>query len=50
MCVWGVGGGEGSYLFDKSIYNYLCNQYLSPLKLLVRIPLKRAVLDTTLCD
>ena len=31
-------------------YNYLCNQYLSPLMLWVRIPLRRGVLDTTLCD
>ena len=30
-------------------YNYLCNQCLSPLKLWVRIPLRRVVLDTTLC-
>ena len=30
--------------------NYLCNQYLSPLKLYVRIPKRRGVLDTTLCD
>ena len=29
---------------------YLCNQYLSPLKLWVRIPLRSVVLDTTLCD
>jgi hypothetical protein len=32
------------------IYNYLCNQCLSPLTLRVRIPLWRGVLDTTLCD
>jgi hypothetical protein len=32
------------------IYNYLCNQYLSPLTLWVWILLKRNVLDTTLCD
>jgi len=31
------------------IYNYLCNQCLSPITLWVRIPLKRDVLDTTLC-
>jgi hypothetical protein len=34
----------------KYIFNYLCNQYLSPLKLWVRIPLRRGVLDTTFCD
>jgi hypothetical protein len=32
------------------IYNYLCNQCLSPLTLWVRIPFMRGVLDTTLCD
>jgi hypothetical protein len=31
------------------IYNYLCNQCLSPLKMWVRTPLRRDVLDTTLC-
>ena len=32
------------------IYNYLCNQCLSPLTLWVRTLLRRGVLDTTLCD
>jgi hypothetical protein len=32
------------------IYNYLCNQCLSTLRLWVRIPFRRGVLDTTLCD
>ena len=32
------------------ICRFLCNQCLSPLKLWVRIPLRRGVLDTTLCD
>ena len=42
---------EGFVWYDGSWnYNYLCNQCLSPLKLWVRIPLRRAVLDTTLCD
>jgi len=31
------------------IYNYLCNQGLSPLTLWVRILLMRDVLDATLC-
>ena len=39
-----------SWSYDSWIYNYLCNQYLSPLTLWVRIPLRRGVLDTTLCD
>ena len=32
------------------INNYLCNQCLSSLPLWVRIPLRRGVLDKTLCD
>jgi hypothetical protein len=36
--------------YGSWIYNYLCNQYISPLMLWVRIPLRRAVLDTTLYD
>ena len=32
------------------IYNYICNQFLSPLTLWVRIPLRRRVVDTTLGD
>ena len=32
------------------IYNYLCNQCLSPLTLWVRISLRRGLLDITLCD
>ena len=32
------------------IYNYLCNQCLSPLTLWVRTLLRRGVLNTTLCD
>ena len=32
------------------IYNYLCNQCLSPLTFWVRIPLRRYILNTPLCD
>ena len=32
------------------IYNYICNQYLPPRRLSVRIRAWRGVLDTTLCD
>jgi len=39
-----------SWPYGSWIYNYLCNQCLSPLTLWVRIPLRRGVLDTTLCD
>ena len=41
----GRGRMVGSWISD-----YLCNQCLSPLKLWVRIPLRRCELDTTLCD
>ena len=37
-----------SYNYGSWIYNYLCNQYLSPLVLWVRIPLRSRY--TTLCD
>jgi hypothetical protein len=36
--------------YGSWIYNYLCNQCLSPLTLWVQIPLRWGVLDTTLCD
>jgi hypothetical protein len=38
------------WLYGSWIYNYPCNRCLSPLKLWVRTPLRRGVLDTTLCD
>jgi hypothetical protein len=36
--------------YGSWIYNYLCNQCLSLLKLWVRIQLRRGVLDTILCN
>jgi hypothetical protein len=39
-----------SWSYGSWIYNYLCNQCLSPLTLWDRIPLRRDVLDTTICD
>jgi len=39
-----------SWSYGSWIYNYLCNQCLSPLKLWVQILLRRGVLDTTICD
>ena len=39
-----------SWWYCSQIYDYLCNQCLSQLMLWVRIPLRRGVLDTTLCD
>ena len=41
---------ERSWSHGSWIYKYLCNQCLSTLKFWVRIPLRRGVLDTTLCD
>jgi hypothetical protein len=52
--VWGVHGCHGRdrnrMVVGFTILKYLCNQCLSPLKLWVRIPPRRGVLDTTLCD
>ena len=43
-------GCRWPWSYGSWIYNYLCNQCLSPLTLWVRIQLRRGVLDTTLCD
>ena len=43
-------GPSWSWTYGSWIYNYLCNQCLSPLMLWVRILLRWGVLDTTLCD
>jgi hypothetical protein len=45
-------GKSWSYalLYGSWMYIYLCNQCLSPLKLWVRIPLRRGVPDKTSCD
>jgi len=45
-------GGRGSpwsWSYGSWTDNYLCHQYLSPFTLWARIPLRRGVLDTTLC-
>jgi hypothetical protein len=42
-------GPSWSWSYGSWIYNYLCNQCLSPLRLRVQIPLRRGVLETTLC-
>jgi hypothetical protein len=39
-----------SWSYGSWIYNYICNQCLSPLMLWVLTPPRRGVLDTTLCD
>ena len=43
-------GPSWLWSYDSWIYNYLYNQRLSPLMLLVRTPFMVGVLDTTLCD
>jgi len=43
-------GPSWSWSYGSWIYKYLCNQYLSPLTLLVRTLLRRGVLYTMLCD
>jgi hypothetical protein len=39
-----------SWSYGSWIYNYLCNQCLSLLTMWFQIPLRRGVLDATLCD
>ena len=39
-----------SWSYGSWIYNYLCNQCLSPLTLWVRTRFRQGVLNTTLCD
>jgi hypothetical protein len=47
----GVMRGQSlSWSYGSWIYSYLCNQRISPLTLCVRSPLRRGVLDATLCD
>jgi hypothetical protein len=41
---------NGRWSYGSWVYNYLCNQCLSPLMLRVRIPLRRGAFDTALCD
>jgi hypothetical protein len=45
-----MGGPSWSWSYVSWIYNYLCNQCLSPIKLWVWTRSWRGVLDTTLCD
>ena len=44
------GGPSWLWWYGSCIYNYICNQCLSPLTLWVRIPVMRGELDTALCD
>ena len=43
-------GSSWSWSHGSWIYNYLWNQYQSPLTLWARTPLKRGAIDTTLCN
>jgi hypothetical protein len=45
-----INSQRPSWSYDSWIYNYLCIQCLSPLKLWVWTQLRRGELDTTLCD
>jgi len=47
ICIQKVPSWSWSY--GRKIYNYMCNQCLSLLTLWVRMPLRRSVLDTTIC-
>ena len=46
----GLGGRRCDRMVVGFNHSYLCNQCLSPLTLWVRTPLRRGVLDITLCD
>jgi len=48
--IYCLRGPSWLWSYGSWIYNYLCNQYLSPLTLWVWTLLRRGVLDTTLCD
>jgi hypothetical protein len=51
FCIFYTKRGDSlSWSYGSWIYNYICSQCLSPLTLRVQIPLRRGVLDTTLCD
>ena len=50
LCLFHHVRGHCDHDHRAMIYNYLFNQCLSPLKLWIRIPLRRGVLNTTLCD
>jgi hypothetical protein len=50
ILILNAGRGSWSWSYGSWIYNNLCNQCLSLLKLWGWIPLMRGVLDTTLCD
>jgi len=43
-------GPSWSWSYGNWIYNFICNQCLSALALWILIPLRRGVLDATLCD
>jgi len=45
-----ITGPSWSWSYGSWIYNYLCNQCLSPLTLWVRTRVRRGVLESTLCD
>jgi hypothetical protein len=45
-----IEGPSLPWSYGSWIYNYLWNQCISPLKLWVRTPLRRGVLDTIVCD
>ena len=50
VCWFKYVGPSWSWSYGSWIYNYVCNQCLSPLTLWVRIPFRWDILDTTLCD
>ena len=50
MCYICTGMAGVIVAYGSWIFNYLSNQCLTPLTLRDQTPLRRGVLDTTLCD
>ena len=50
LIIYSIEEPSWPWSYDSWIYNYICNQCLSPLTLWVPTPLSRCVIDTILCD
>ena len=48
--IYTLKGLSWLWSYGSWIYNYICNQCLSPLTLWVQILFRRSILDPTLCD
>ena len=50
QCMAGKRKVSWPWSYGSWIYNYLCNQWLTPLTLWIRFSIRWGVLDTTLCE